>query len=186
MQSEYHRALAILDKSTVLYNETELSSIIENLASAISQEFVHDIPLFLTVMNGGVFFCTSLLTHIKSPFMLDYIHATRYNNTTSGQREITWYYKPKVETIKGKRVYIVDDILDEGHTLDEIRKFVLSAGAKECKIVVLIDKNIGKEKPLAADFVGLSAPDKYLFGYGLDIFGLYRQLPNIYSYNLPA
>ena len=134
-------------------------------------------------MNGGMFFAADLLKNINAPFISDYIHASRYGGETFGSSHITWYRQPKVNDIIGKNVYIIDDILDEGYTLVEIVRYLNSIGAKSCKIVVLINKEIGKIKPITADFVGLNAPNKFLFGCGMDIFGLYRQLPDICVYN---
>lgn len=183
MHLDYSAAVAILDKSTVLYSDKEISQRIKELASEIENEIKGDIPVFLSVMNGGMFFAAELLKNLRAPFLADYIHASRYGGATFGSSHITWYRQPKADDIRGKNVYIIDDILDEGHTLAEITRYLNSIGAKSCKIVVLIDKNIGKTKPVTADYIGLSAPNKFLFGCGMDIHGLYRQLPNICVYN---
>jgi len=183
MQLNYNEALEILDKSTVLLTHDELYNRIKQMAIEIDKKITSDIPIFLTVMHGGLFFAAELLKHMKSPFMLDYIHASRYRGETFGSNHITWYHQPQIEAIKDRAVYIIDDILDEGHTLDEIKRFLLKAGAKSCKIVVLVDKDIGKPKPVSADYIGVTSPNHYLFGFGMDIYGLYRQLPDIYAFN---
>lgn len=182
MQPSYNEALKILDNSTVILTSDELYSQIKRIAIEIDKEIVGDIPVFLTVMNGGIFFAAELLKQIKSPFLVDYVHASRYREKTFGSNNIHWYHKPSTDAVKDKTIYIIDDILDEGHTLVEIKKFLLQAGAKSCKIVVLVDKDLGHTKPIAADYIGISAPNHYLFGFGLDIYGLYRQLPDIYAY----
>lgn len=183
MQLDYTQALQILKRSTILYKQHDLSQRIKELAAEIEQTIEGEIPLFLTVMNGGMFFAAELLKQIKAPFISDYIHASRYGNATSGATQLTWYRQPKIEDVQGRVVYILDDILDEGHTLAEITSFLHQAGAKACKMVVLIDKNLDKAKPITADHVGLVAPNFFLFGFGMDIYGLYRQLPDIYIYN---
>ena len=165
-----------------MYHEKELNEQITNIASEISKEIINEIPVFLTVMNGGLFFAANLLKQITSPFFADYIHASRYGDATYGATHITWYRQPKPDDIRDRIVYILDDILDEGHTLAEIKRFLLDAGAKNCKIAVLINKEINKPKPINADFIGLNAPNHFLFGYGMDIYGLYRQLPDMYIY----
>lgn len=179
MQLDYLSAVQILDKSSILYSEEEISLRIQELAKQIESEIVNDVPLFLSVMNGALFFSAALLKHIRSPFTLDYVHASRYGNNTSGASHITWYNQPKADNIRGKNVYILDDILDEGYTLAEIKSYIDSIGAKSCKIAVLIDKKIDKPKPITADYIGLSAPNQFLFGCGMDIYGLYRQLPYV-------
>lgn len=173
----------ILKNSTVLYSKEKVEKRIYELSLEISKQISDDIPLFLNVMNGSVFFFVELLKHIEKAFMVDYVHATRYNNTLTGTRDVSWLHKPNLESIKDRTIYIIDDILDEGHTLHAIKNFLLEHGAKSCKIAVLVDKMIDQEKPLNADYVGFNAPNKYLFGYGMDVFGLYRQLPYLLTYN---
>lgn len=183
MQFDYTIANKILENSTILFKEEELAKRISEIAQKIEKEIEGTIPVFLTIMNGGMFFANDLLKQIKAPFICDYIHASRYGDATLGSMHITWYHQPKLEDIKGRTVYIIDDILDEGHTLAEVVRFLTQAGALECKIAVLVDKDLGKIKPITADHVGIVAPNHFLFGYGMDIHGLYRQLPNIYIYN---
>jgi hypoxanthine phosphoribosyltransferase len=183
MELDYLKAKEILAKSTILYNEEQIERMIDNLSKQIDHDISNEIPVFLTVMNGGLFFAARLLQKITNPLICDYIHASRYGNETFGSNHITWFRQPKFEDISNKIVYIIDDILDEGHTLAEIKRFLLNAGAKEVKIIVLINKEINKDKPIDADYVGTNAPNHFLFGYGMDIFGVYRQLPSIYVYN---
>lgn len=185
MQLDTLTANEILEKSTVLYTRSQLESRITELALQISEDIKdsNEIPIFLTVMNGGLFFSAALLNQIKEPIAMDYIHASRYGDATFGSIHITWFHQPNAEEIKNRHIYIVDDILDEGHTLAEIQRFIMSVGAKSCKLVALIDKDINKSKPVQADYVGLKAPNHFLFGYGMDIYGVHRQLPEIYIYN---
>ncbi len=183
-QLNYHQAINMLKYAEILYSETQIQNKIITLAHEIQQDLDKEqqIPIFLPVMNGGMFFAVDLLKHLTGPFMLDYIHASRYGNEHFGSSHITWFRQPNIENIRGKTVYIIDDILDEGYTLIEIKRFLLNAGAKDCKIIVLIDKDINKIKPITANYVGFNAPNKFLFGYGLDLDNLYRQLTNIYIY----
>lgn len=183
MQLDYSQIKKILKKSTIIFDRDMLATKIKEMAQLIDAEIEGQIPVFLSVMNGALFFTADILRHVKNPFILDYIHASRYGNETFGSSHIAWFRQPKTEDILNKTVYVFDDILDEGHTLVEISRFILNAGAKECKLVVLIDKDIGKEKPIKADYVGFTSPNHFLFGCGMDIYGLYRQLPDIYIYN---
>ena len=182
MNIDYSSATSILTKSTILYTNNEIDRGIKKLAKQIESEIDGDIPLFLTVMNGGIFFAAELLKNLKTPFLCDYIHASRYGNETFGSSHITWYRQPQAKDIVNRSIYIIDDILDEGYTLAEISRFIKDIGAKSCKLVVLIDKEIDKIKPVSADYVAFRAPNQYLFGYGMDIYGLYRQLPDVYVY----
>jgi hypoxanthine phosphoribosyltransferase len=184
MHLDYNQTKEIINNSKVLYTQSELELKINKIARQIELDIEGEVPVFLNVMNGGMFFAVGLLQQLKSAFILDYIHASRYGDATYGANHITWYKTPKAELIQNRDVYIIDDILDEGHTLAEIKRFIMDVGARSCKIIVLVDKDIGKEKPIKADYVGLTAPNHFLFGYGMDIYGLYRQLPEIYIYSL--
>ena len=80
-------------------------------------------------------------------------------------------------------VLVVDDILDEGHTLASIRVKLLEAGASHVYSAVFAEKDLGGEKPIAADFVGITVPNRYVFGFGMDVYGMWRNLPAIYALN---
>lgn len=183
MQVTYDQALEILSKSKILYTADEVAHKVKSIASKINAAIDGEIPLFLTVMNGGMFFAAELMKQINKPFISNYIHASRYGDATFGSGHISWYHQPTIEEVRGKTVYVLDDILDEGHTLAEIFRLITHLGAKQCKLVVLINKDLGIDKPITPDYVGCKAPNKYLFGCGMDIYGLYRQLSDIYIYN---
>lgn len=183
MQLDYNKAQQIINNSTVLYSESQLAAIIDQMAVTIDAEIKDELPVFLTVMNGGMMFAAELTKRLKNPIICDYIHASRYGDAFYGGTHITWYRQPKQQLISGKTIYIIDDILDEGHTIAEIKRFLLNIGAKTCKVVVLINKEIGKDKPIYADHVGLNAPNHFLFGFGMDIFEINRNLPQIHIYN---
>lgn len=183
MQLDYAKAKQILQNSTVLYTSEQLHSALDKMAAVIDQEINGEIPVFLTVMNGGLVFSAELTKRLTNPIIMDYIHASRYGDALYGSSHITWYRQPKESLIKDKVVYILDDILDEGHTLAEIRRFLINLGAKECRIAVMVNKEIDKEKPIHADHVGVSAPNHFLFGFGMDIFDVNRNLQGIYIYN---
>ena len=182
MQLDYAKSQQILKNSTILISQDEIYAAIDRMAVAINDEIKNEIPLFLTVMNGGMMFASVLTKRLTKSIQMEYIHASRYGSATYGSNHITWYKQPKESQIKDRLVYILDDILDEGFTIAEIRRFILNSGAKDCKIAVLINKDIGKEKPIYADHFGLTAPNHFLFGFGMDIFEINRNLQNIYIY----
>ena len=130
-------------------------------------------------MGGAVVFTGHLLPWLRFPLSFDYLQVTRYQNTTQGG-SVNWKVFPQ-ENLHGRVVLVLDDILDEGITLAAIRKRVIDSGAKAFYSAVLVDKDIGRAKPLQADFVGLKLPDRYVFGFGMDIKGAWRNLPAIYA-----
>ncbi len=86
-----------------------------------------------------------------------------------------------VSDVKGRTVLLVDDILDEGVTLKAIRDKLLAMGAQHILIAVFADKQTGRAKPLTADFTGITVPNRYVFGFGMDVHGYWRNLPAIYA-----
>ena len=136
-------------------------------------------PLVLSVMSGAMVFTGQLLPLLRFPLTLDYLHLTRYGDALSGGG-IKWKVFPAA-TLAGRVVLVLDDILDEGHTLVEIRRRVLETGARQFYAAVFADKDLGKPKPIAADFVGIKVPNRYVFGFGMDVKGAWRNLPGIYA-----
>ena len=163
----------------LIYSANQVESALDNMADAINQKLAGLNPLVLCVLNGGIIVSGKLLTRLTFPLNLDSINASRYQNQTSGG-VIKWVLKPH-EPIKGRTLLIIDDILDEGITLAAIKAYCLEQGASAVYCAVLVDKNIGKEKPVQADFVGLVIEDHYLFGYGMDYKGYLRNASGIYA-----
>jgi hypoxanthine phosphoribosyltransferase len=130
-------------------------------------------------MNGGVVLTGKLLTRLNFPLTLDAINASRYRNQTRGG-EINWIQKPRTD-LKNRTVLIVDDILDEGITLRAIYEYCREQGASSIYSAVLINKNLNHTKPIRADFVGLEAENRYIFGYGMDYKGYLRNAAGIYA-----
>jgi hypoxanthine phosphoribosyltransferase len=135
-------------------------------------------PLVLCVMRGSVVFAGHLLPRLKFPLEFDYLEVTRYRGTRGG--EISWKVTPGTE-VAGRIVLVVDDILDEGETLAAVRDTLLAAGAARIHCAVFADKDIGRAKPVAADFVGVRLPNRYVFGFGMDVEGAWRNLPEVYA-----
>ena len=136
-------------------------------------------PLLLWPMTGGVVLAGHLLPHLDFPLEFDYIHATRYAGALRGG-ELTWKVTPTAE-LAGRQVLIVDDVLDRGITLAALVDFCRREGAASVHSLVLVDKRCRREAAIEADFVGLSTPDRYLFGWGMDYKGYLRNVPGIYA-----
>ncbi|MES2821327.1 MAG: hypoxanthine-guanine phosphoribosyltransferase [Pseudomonadota bacterium] len=171
----------VMAQADCLYPETEVEAAIGRIAESINAELAERNPVVFCVMNGGLIFSGKLLPKLTFPLELSYLHATRYRNETSGG-ELFWKAKPELSFID-REVLIIDDILDEGHTLGAIVDFCRHAGAAQVHIAVLIDKTHDrKARPdLKADYVGLPCVDRYIFGYGMDYKGYWRNAPGIYA-----
>lgn len=169
----------IHNTADLLYSEQDVESALDKMAADINSQLADSNLLVLCVLNGGIVVAGKLLTRLTMPLTIDSINASRYQNQTSGGA-IRWLLKPQ-ESLAGRTVLIVDDILDEGITLSAIHQYCLDAGAKAVYCAVLLDKNLGHTKPITADFVGLTVENRYLFGYGMDYKGYWRNSAGIYA-----
>lgn len=171
----------VFSKSTCIYSKSEVEAALDQMATQISYECAHTDPIFLCVVVGGIVALGNLLPRMNFPLELDYIHATRYGNGTVG-KELSWKMTPTT-SLKGRTVIVVDDILDGGLTLQAIVDYCQSQGAQEVLTAVLVDKKDARlEQGIKhADFVGLTAENLYLFGYGMDYKGYFRNAPGIYA-----
>jgi len=173
------QAQQILSAAELIHSEQTVNEAVRRLAAEITQALSHQYPLVLCVMSGAVVFAGQLLPQLRFPLDFDYVHLTRYGNNTTGG-EIRWRAEPK-ENLRDRVVLVLDDILDEGVTLAAIRDKVLENGATAFYSAVFAEKDTGKPKPCAADFVGLPVPNRYVFGFGMDIQGAWRNLPAVYA-----
>lgn len=168
-----------LTNAELIHSAEQVTAAIKAMAVEITAAVGDKYPLVLCVMGGGVVFTGQLLPQLLFPLELDYVHASRYHKQTSG-RELAWKVLPD-ERVRARTVLVLDDILDEGHTLAAVKQKCLELGAEQVVVAVLVDKTLNKAKPIDADYVGLSVPDRYVFGCGMDVYGWWRNLPAIYA-----
>jgi len=173
------QARQVLAEADLVYDAGAVQGAIRTMADEITRILGEHNPLIVVVMHGGVYLAGQILPLLEFPLGLDYIHVTRYGQSTSGGALI-WKALPS-ESVKGRAVLVLDDILDAGQTLAAVRERLLASGAESVHCAVLTEKETGKPKPLKADFVGLKLPDRYVFGCGMDIAGAWRNLPAIYA-----
>jgi hypoxanthine phosphoribosyltransferase len=169
----------LLAEAELIYPEAAIQKALTDVAGRIDERLSDKNPLLLCVMTGGVVFCGQLLPRLPFPLDFDYLHATRYGPDTQGGK-ISWRMAPWI-SVKGRCVLVVDDILDEGTTLAAVKDSLLRLGAAEVLLAVFADKESKKAKPISADFVGLNVPDRFVFGFGMDVDGAWRNLPAIYA-----
>lgn len=170
-------ALATAD---LLHERQEIDSVIAEMANRIDAALDGERPVFLTVMNGALIFAGQLALAIRTDLEFDYVHATRYRGETTGS-ELHWLREPQVSLVD-RVVLLVDDILDEGHTLKAVRDDCYQRGAKKVLIVSLCTKRHERlAEGISADFHGIELPDRYVFGFGMDYHEQGRNLPAIYA-----
>jgi hypoxanthine phosphoribosyltransferase len=173
------QARDLMQHAELIRTAQEVQAAVARVAEGINAKLADRHPLVLSVMGGAVVFTGQILPMLTFPLDFDILQATRYGEHTSGQT-LTWRVEPR-ENIMGRDVLVLDDILDEGITLAAIRDRVIGMGAARVLTAVFCNKELGRAKPVVADFCGISVPDRYVFGFGMDAFGLWRNLPAVYA-----
>lgn len=169
----------VAGRAELLVSGEEMEQVLDRLADSIAAELADKDPLVLCVMNGAVVAVGRLLPRLRFPLRLDYVHASRYRGGTSGG-SLEWIHRP-VESVRGQHLLLVDDILDEGITLDTIAAACREDGAASVHSAVLVEKERKRSCDFSADFVGVRLPDRYLYGYGLDYKGYFRNAGGVYA-----
>ncbi len=173
-----------LHSARVLFDAATLQVEIERMADELRAVYAAgEVPLYVTVMNGGLPFAAQLgfaLGVRGVDLEFDYLHATRYRGQTHGGG-LAWLHRPATP-MRGRKVLLVDDILDEGHTMLAVTRWCEDQGAAEVRVVVLAKKVHDRcVEGIAANHVGVEVPDAYVFGYGMDYYEQGRNLPAIYA-----
>ena len=162
--------------SDVVFTESEVNAAIDRMALQLQEKITAESVVLLCVMRGGLYLAGQLMGRLSLPARLDYLQANRYQGTAG--HEIIWSKQPELD-LNGQTVIVLDDILDEGVTLAAVVQYCRQAGASQVITAVLTEKDNGLQKPLKADVVGLVVPNRYVFGCGMDVYGWWRNLPEI-------
>jgi len=174
------RVARVRAEAEEIHGPAAVSAALDRMAGAIGRALGDSCPIVLAVMTGGAVPAVRLMRRFDFLHEFDYVHATRYGGATRGG-EIEWLARPRL-SLRGRSVLIVDDILDEGHTLKAIQGLCRDAGVSALHTAVLTRKLHERCVPgVSADFVGLEVPDRYIFGVGMDYHEYLRQLDGIYA-----
>jgi len=178
--SPVEEAREVLRHAQRLHTADAVSAACDGMARGIEDRLGDRNPVILAVMVGGMLPAAKLLQRLAMPLEIDYIHATRYRSGLDGHT-LDWRVRPR-DYLRGRHVLVVDDILDEGHTLHAIITALQVLGCAEVYSAVLVEKvHQRRVAGMVADFTGLKVPDRYVFGCGMDYKGWFRQLPAIYA-----
>lgn len=179
-QQRYEEAKAIYAGADCLIDEAEINRAYDRIAEAVTADMAELDPVVICVMLGGLQATAELGKRLEFPFELDYLHATRYRGETSGG-ELVWKVSPGLR-LADRHVLIVDDIIDEGHTLAAIIDAIKLQGVASIRTAMLLLKNHDRRAPgVQADYVGCEVADRYVFGAGMDYKGYFRQLPGVWA-----
>lgn len=171
----------IYQNATLVYPPEQILAAITAMGAALTEQLGDQNPIFLCVMNGGLVFTGHLMMQCPFPLQQDYIHVSRYRGETSGG-QLNCLVKPRC-SLQDRVVVILDDILDEGLTLQAIIEECYAMGAQQVYTAVLIDKQRPRppEAVQTADFTGLEVEDNYVFGFGMDYKEYWRNAPGLYQ-----
>jgi hypoxanthine phosphoribosyltransferase len=176
-----HRLADALNHSERLFDRDQIETQIRRIAADIDADYAGGPrPVYLTILHGGLPFAAQLAMQMATDLEFDYLHATRYRGATTGSG-LAWLHRPATP-LRGRRVLLADDILDEGHTLKAVKHWCEDEGAADVRIAVLAVKNHDRRvEDIAADYVALEVPDRYVYGYGMDYHEQGRNLPGLYA-----
>jgi hypoxanthine phosphoribosyltransferase len=163
----------------ILVDETSLQTRLKELGTEISADYAdsNGSLLLICILRGGVPFLVDLMRHITIPHMLDFMAISSYGK---GARESTGNVRLTMDlqtNIHNKHVLLVEDIIDSGHTIASVLQLLEAREPKSLKVCALLDKEERREAVVPVPYRGFSIPNKYVFGYGLDLDDYYRNLP---------
>lgn len=170
MTREQYQAVA--DRSECLVSRAEVEAALARMSDEIRGRLGGQDPIVLCVMTGGIVATGLLLPRLDFALRLDYAHATRYRGDTRGG-EIEWRHRPS-DAVRGEHVLVVDDIFDEGLTMEMIVDACIADGAASVISAVLVEKERERTCTYRPDIVGLRVPNRYVMGYGLDYKHYFR------------
>ena len=180
------------DNDHILFSEEQLKARVREIAGQIDRDFAGKEPMLISVLRGSFIFMADLMRSITLPCTVDFMAVSSYGagTTSSGQVKIT---KDLSESIEGRDIIVVEDILDSGNTLSYLLQILQARHPASMKLCTLLDKPDRRIKPVHVDYSGFSIPDEFVVGYGLDFAEKYRNLPYIgvlkpcvYEAELPA
>ena len=166
------------DIDHILFSEEQLKARVREIAGQIDRDFAGKEPMLISVLRGSFIFMADLMRSITLPCTVDFMAVSSYGagTTSSGQVKIT---KDLSESIEGRDIIVVEDILDSGNTLSYLLQILQARHPASMKLCTLLDKTDRRIKPVHVDYSGFSIPDEFVVGYGLDFAEKYRNLPYI-------
>ncbi|HEX9876472.1 MAG TPA: hypoxanthine-guanine phosphoribosyltransferase [Gammaproteobacteria bacterium] len=179
-RSRLDEALDALRTAREVRSAAAMQAALDRMAAQISAKLGDSNPVFVAVMHGGVFAAVELSRRVTFPHEFDYVHLTRYKGALEGG-EIDWIVRPR-ESLRGRAVLVVDDILDHGLTLAALLAELKALGVAALYSAVLVSKpkrRVGRR--VEVDFIGTTIDEAYVFGCGMDYKGYWRGLPGLFE-----
>ncbi len=162
----------------VLIDDQAIRQRIVEMAREIDAEYRDEVPLLVGVLNGAVTFMTDLMRAMSIPLEIDFMAVSSYGAATQSSGVVR-ILKDLNEDIEGRRVILVEDIVDSGLTLQYLRDVLERRNPRDLRVVALLKKEKPEAIDVQVDQVGFTIPDEFVIGYGLDYAGKYRNLPYV-------
>lgn len=166
------------DVESILVSENELQEIVARLAGQIDKDYDGKELMMIGVLKGSVLFMADLMKAMKKDFKIDFVVVSSYANGTESTGRVN-VLKDVSQSVEGKDLLIVEDIIDSGNTLNFLVQYFYAKKANSVKIVTLFDKPDRRQVEIPVDYVGKVIPDAFIVGYGLDYAEDYRTLPYV-------
>jgi len=180
VKADTEKLEAVFAQAECIFTLAEVEAALDVIIAQITADFSGKNPLVLGVMNGALACMGYMLPRLPFLLEMDYVHATRYQGKEEGS-DLVRKRRPHV-SMQGRHVILIDDILDCGITLAALQDYCQHAGAASVVIAVLGEKQIANHQAMvAADYVALKIPDRYVFGYGMDYQEYWRNAPGIFA-----
>lgn len=166
------------DIDHVLLSQEELQERVRELGRQISQDYAGKEPMLVSVLRGSYIFMADLTRAIDCMCLVDFMAVSSYGSGTSSSGQVN-IIKDLSDSIEGKDIIVVEDILDSGNTLYYLMQVLQARNPASIRLCTLLDKPSRRTKPIQSDYVGFTVPDAFVVGYGLDYDEKYRNLPYI-------
>lgn len=166
------------DVEEILFTEEQLAEITQKIGAQINEDYKDKNLLLVSVLKGSLVFMADLMRHIDIPCAIDFLAVSSYGNSTTSSGEVR-ILKDLDQSLEGKDILVVEDILDSGNTLSFLLKNLSARKPASIRLCTLLDKPERRKAPIKADYVGAEVEDKFIVGYGLDYAEKYRNLPYI-------
>jgi hypoxanthine phosphoribosyltransferase len=178
LKSSISLELTIVSDLEVLFTRDQIARRVAQIGEKITIDFAGEQVVLVGVLKGAAIFLSDLSRSIKLDATFDFISVSSYGNEKKNSGEVK-LLKDVDQSMEGKNIILVEDILDTGLTLSYLRKILLAKRPKTFHIAALLDKVSRRVQPIKADYVGFEIPDEFVVGYGMDYAEKYRNLPDI-------
>ena len=175
-----------MNQLKLMISREQIAARVAEMGKKIATDSAGEPVIFIGVLKGAAVFLSDLMRQVDLDATFDFIGVSSYGNPPGPRQEKIWDSTGEVrltkdvdQSLRGKNVILVEDILDTGLTLTFLKRLLLGHEPKSLRVAVLLDKPSRRKLPVAADYVGFTIPDEFVVGYGLDYGGKYRNLPDV-------